>query len=128
MIDRYTRPEMARIWNEENKYQQWLKVELAASETLAESGNVPEEAARLLREHASCNADRILEIEKTTRHDVIAFTTAVAESMAAAGHAEASRWFHYGMTSNDVVDTAQALLVKQASSQIVEASKCCSPY
>ncbi len=114
---------MDRIWNEENKYQQWLKVELAASETLAETGEVPEEAARLLRAHASCNAERILEIEKTTRHDVIAFTTAVAESMAAAGHAEASRWFHYGMTSNDVVDTAQALLIKQASSQIVEGSE-----
>jgi adenylosuccinate lyase len=111
---------MGRIWSEGNKYQQWLEVELAASEALAESGEVPAEAARLLRAHASCTAERILEIEHTTRHDVIAFTTAVAESMATAGHAEQSRWFHYGMTSNDVVDTAQALLVKQASARIVE--------
>lgn len=119
MIARYTRPEMGRIWSDENKYQQWLEVELAASEALAELGQVPAEAARLLRQHASVSAERILEIEKTTRHDVIAFTTAVAESMAAAGHAEASRWFHYGMTSNDVVDTAQALLIWQASERIL---------
>jgi adenylosuccinate lyase len=110
---------MGRIWSDENKYQQWLEVELAASEALAELGQVPAEAARLLRQHASVSAERILEIEKTTRHDVIAFTTAVAESMAAAGHAEASRWFHYGMTSNDVVDTAQALLIWQASERIL---------
>ncbi len=119
MIARYTRPEMGRIWSDENKYQQWLEVELAASEALAEFGEVPADAAALLRTHAACTAERILEIEKTTRHDVIAFTTAVAESMAAAGHAEASRWFHFGMTSNDVVDTAQALLIKQASARIV---------
>ena len=120
MIARYTRPEMGHIWSEENKYRQWLNVELASAEALAETGEVPEEAARLLRAHASCTGERILEIEKTTRHDVIAFTTAVAESMAAAGHGEVSRWFHYGMTSNDVVDTAQALLVRQASALILE--------
>ncbi len=119
MIARYTRPEMGRIWSEDNKYRQWLEVELAASEALAEMGEVPVEAARLLRQHASVSAERIAEIEKATRHDVIAFTTAVAESMAAAGHAEASRWFHYGMTSNDVVDTAQALIIKQASDRIL---------
>src|SRR5690349_18552777 len=118
MIKRYTRPEMGRIWSDENKYRQWLEVELAASEALAEIGEVPADAARLLRQNASANVDRILEIEREVKHDVIAFTTAVAESMAAAGHAEASRWFHYGLTSNDVVDTAQALQVCQTSSQL----------
>lgn len=118
MIARYTRPEMGRIWSEENKYNAWLEVELAASEALAETGEVPKEAAELLRKHARASAERIQEIESVVRHDVIAFTTAVAGSMAAAGHAEASRWFHYGMTSNDVVDTAQALLVSQASGLI----------
>ena len=110
-----TRPEMGRIWSDENKFPQWLEVELAASEALAELGEVPPEAARLLRQHAGFDVARIHEIEEEVRHDVIAFTTAVAETMAAAGHAEASRWFHYGLTSNDVVDTAQALQMKQAS-------------
>ena len=118
MIDRYSRPEMTRIWSEENKYRAWLEVELAAVEALAETGEVPAEAARLLRQHAGFRVERIQEIEKQVRHDVIAFTTAVAETMATAGHAEASRWFHYGMTSNDVVDTAQALLLAQASAVI----------
>jgi len=120
MIERYTRPQMGRIWSEENKYRQWLAVELAASEALAEIGDVPVEAAQKLRAHADCDAARINEIEREVKHDVIAFTTAVAESMARAGSPEASRWFHYGMTSNDVVDTAQALLVKQASELIRE--------
>jgi adenylosuccinate lyase len=115
MIPRYTRLEMGRIWSDQNKFQQWLEVELAASEALAELGVVPAEAARLLRAHAGFDVDRIFEIEKEVRHDVIAFTTSVAETMARAGHAEASRWFHYGLTSNDVVDTAQALLLRQAS-------------
>jgi adenylosuccinate lyase len=115
MIARYTRPEMGRIWSDRNKFQQWLEVELAASEALAEQGVVPPEAARLLRAHAGFDVERILDIEKEVRHDVIAFTTAVSETMAQAGHAEASRWLHYGLTSNDVVDTAQALLLQQAS-------------
>jgi adenylosuccinate lyase len=115
MIARYTRPEMGRIWSERNKFQQWLEVELAASEALAELGTVPAEAARLLRAHAGFDVARINEIEAEVRHDVIAFTTAVAESMKQAGHAEASRWLHYGLTSNDVVDTAQALLLTQAA-------------
>lgn len=119
MIPRYTRPEMGRIWSDQNKFQQWLEVELAASEALAELGVVPAEAARLLRAHAGFDVRRILEIEKEVKHDVIAFTTAVAESMAAAGHAEASRWLHYGLTSNDVVDTAQALLLQQASAILI---------
>jgi len=114
MISRYTRPEMGRIWSDQNKFQQWLEVELAASEALAEHGVVPAEAARLLRAHAAFDVPRILEIEREVKHDVIAFTTAVAEKMAAAGHAEASRWLHYGLTSNDVVDTAQALQIRQA--------------
>ncbi len=118
MIARYTRPEMGHIWSEENKYACWLEVELAASEALAELGVVPADAAQLLRKHATFDAARINEIELKVKHDVIAFTTAVAEKMAAAGVPEASRWFHYGLTSNDVVDTAQALQVKSASALI----------
>jgi adenylosuccinate lyase len=118
MIDRYTRPEIGRIWSEENKYRAWLAVELATAEALAETGEVPADAARLLREHADFEVSRIQEIEREVRHDVIAFTTAVAEKMKAAGHADASRWLHYGLTSNDVVDTAQALLVRDASAII----------
>jgi adenylosuccinate lyase len=106
---------MGRIWSDQNKFQQWLEVELAASEALAEMGVVPAEAARLLRAHAGFDAARVLEIEKEVKHDVIAFTTAVAETMAKAGHGDASRWLHYGLTSNDVVDTAQALVLEQAS-------------
>src|SRR3989440_3636491 len=115
MIERYTRPEMGRIWGEENKYRAWLEVELATAEALADTGEVPQEAAELLRKHAGFQVSRIQEIEREVKHDVIAFTTAVAEVMAASGHAEASRWLHYGLTSNDVVDTAQALLLRQAS-------------
>src|SRR5438309_7620881 len=115
MIPRYTRPEMGRIWSDQNRFQQWLEVELAASEALAELGVVPAEAARLLRAHAAFDVERIHEIEREVKHDVIAFTTAVAEKMAQAGHADVSRCLHYGLTSNDVVDTAQALVLKQAS-------------
>ena len=115
MISRYTRAEIGAVWSENNKYRQWLEVELAASEALAELGIVPAHDAILLRQHAAFDPARIAEIEKVVRHDVIAFTSAVAESMAAAGHPEASRWFHYGLTSNDVVDTAQALQLKQAA-------------
>ena len=115
MIARYTRPAMGQIWSEENKFRQWLAVELAASETLAEQGQVPSEAAYLLRQHAGFSVARIDEIEKEVRHDVIAFTTAVAETMKEAGHPEASRWFHFGLTSNDVVDTAQALQMQESA-------------
>jgi len=110
---------MGRIWSDQNRFQQWLEVELAASEALAEQGVVPADAARLLRQHAGFDVARIHEIEKEVKHDVIAFTTAVAETMAKAGYAEASRWLHYGLTSNDVVDTAQALLLQQASAIIL---------
>jgi adenylosuccinate lyase len=111
---------MGRIWSDGNKFAQWLEVELAASEALAELGEVPPEAARLLRLAAGFDLDRIRQIEDEVKHDVIAFTTSVAETMAAAGHAEVSRWFHYGLTSNDVVDTAQALQLKQASAILLD--------
>ncbi|MCS7026964.1 MAG: adenylosuccinate lyase [Bryobacteraceae bacterium] len=114
MIARYTRPEMGAVWSEENKYRQWLEVELAATETLAELGQIPREEAHLLLQHAGFRLERIVEIEREVKHDVIAFTTAVAERMKEAGFAEASRWLHYGLTSNDVVDTAQALQIRQA--------------
>jgi adenylosuccinate lyase len=120
MIQRYTRPEMAHIWSDENKYQQWLEVELAAAEALAQTKDVPPEAARLLRKHASFDLKRIQEIEREVKHDVIAFTTAVSESLAAAGETGSSRWLHYGLTSNDVVDTAQALMVRSASDLILQ--------
>jgi len=119
MIDRYTRPEMSRIWSDENKYRQWLEVELATAEALAQTKDVPQEAARALRKHASFSLQRIQEIEREVKHDVIAFTTAVSESLAEAGEAGASRWLHYGLTSNDVVDTAQALMVRAASDVIL---------
>ncbi len=120
MIARYTRSDMGRIWSGENKFNQWLEVELAASEALAEMGVVPLEAAAALRAHAGFDVARIHAIEREVKHDVIAFTTAVAETMAADGQSDASRWLHYGLTSNDVVDTAQALQIRQASSIIRE--------
>jgi adenylosuccinate lyase len=113
LISRYTRPEMGRIWSEENRFRAWLKVEVAATETLAEAGVVPRPAAKAIRELADFRLERIREIEAEVRHDVIAFTTAVAEFVG-----PESRWFHYGLTSNDVVDTAQALLIKEASAII----------
>jgi adenylosuccinate lyase len=120
MIARYTRPEMGAIWSDQNKYQSWLEVELAASEALAEMGEVPREAAAALRAHAAFDVPRINEIEREVRHDVIAFTTAVSETMQAKGAGDSSRWLHYGLTSNDVVDTAQALQIKAASALITE--------
>jgi adenylosuccinate lyase len=120
MISRYTRAEMGRIWGDQNKFAQWLEVELAAAEALAELGEVPVEAARALRAHAGFDLERIHQIEAEVKHDVIAFTTSVAETMAAAGHAGESRWLHFGLTSNDVVDTAQALQLKQASAILLE--------
>jgi adenylosuccinate lyase len=115
LIARYTRPEMGRVWSDENKFQKWLEVELAATETLAEAGIVPREAAAKLRERARADVARINELEAKVKHDVIAFTIAVQESV---GDPEAARWLHYGLTSNDVVDTAQALLVREASALI----------
>jgi len=115
LIARYTRPQMGKIWNDENKYRMWLAVETAASETLAEDGIVPAEAAKAIRERGDFSVARIQEIEAEVKHDVIAFTTAVAEKIG-----PESRWLHYGLTSNDVVDTAQALQIKAASALIRE--------
>jgi len=123
MIARYTRPEMGRIFSDENRFAQWLEVELAAAEALAETGQIPAAAAKALRAHAGFDVARIHEIEATVKHDVIAFTTAVAEKMAAAGDADPSRWLHYGLTSNDVVDTAQALVLQQASVLLIKGAK-----
>src|SRR5215469_11660317 len=109
---RYTRTEMGYVWSDANKYQRWLDVELAAADTLAEAGLVPKNAAATLRAKAKVDAQRINELEARVKHDVIAFTMAVGESI---GDPDAARWLHYGMTSNDVVDTAQALLVRDAS-------------
>lgn len=106
---------MGAVWSEQHKYECWLEVELAASEALADLGEVPREAAQTLRANASFDLKRIQDIEREVKHDVIAFTTAVSESMKAKGAGEASRWLHYGLTSNDVVDTAQGLQIKDAS-------------
>ncbi len=115
MIPRYTRPAMGRIWSDENKYRSWLEVETVASEILAEDGIVPVDAAKAIRERGGFDIARIQEIEAEVKHDVIAFTTAVAEKVG-----PESRWLHYGLTSNDVVDTAQALQIKAASAIIRE--------
>ena len=115
MIDRYTRPAMRALWSDESKFRAWLEVEATASEVLAEAGIVPQEAARAIRERGDFSVERIREIELETRHDVIAFTTAVAEKVG-----PESRWLHFGLTSTDVVDTAQALLLKQASQHIMK--------
>src|SRR5881296_3924123 len=105
MIDRYTLPEMGALWSEQTKFQKWLDVEIAVSEVHAEMGTIPREALEQIKGRAKFSVERINEIEKTTNHDVIAFTTNLAESIG-----EASRFVHYGLTSSDVVDTANALL------------------
>ncbi|MFJ7973498.1 adenylosuccinate lyase [Psychrobacillus sp. NPDC096389] len=110
MIERYTRPEMGAIWTEENKYNAWLEVEILACEAWAEIGDIPKEDVVALRKNASFNVDRILEIEQETRHDVVAFTRAVSETLG-----EERKWVHYGLTSTDVVDTALSYLIKQAN-------------
>jgi len=120
VIERYTRPAMGKIWTEENKYRCWLLVESAASTVLAEDGVIPADAAEAIATKASFTVARIQEIEAEVRHDVIAFTTAVAETLKAQGLDAQSRWLHYGLTSNDIVDTAQALQVKESSERIRE--------
>lgn len=107
---------MGQVWSDANRFQKWLEVELAVADVLAEAGLVPAEAARILRERARIDVARIAELEARVKHDVIAFTLAVSESI---GDPQAARWLHFGLTSNDVVDTAQALLVRQAS-QLIE--------
>ncbi len=111
---------MGGIWTEDNKYRCWLQVESAASSVLAEDGVIPAAAAEAIANKATVSAARVAEIEAEVKHDVIAFTTAVAESLKAQGLSDASRWLHYGLTSNDVVDTAQALQIKEASALIRE--------
>ena len=106
MIARYTRPEMGQIWSDDNKYRSWLTVEIAASQALARAGMVPQPAADIIRDTGNFTVARINEIEAEVRHDVIAFTTTVAEHI---NNPDASRWLHFGLTSTDVVDTAQAL-------------------
>jgi adenylosuccinate lyase len=109
MIARYTLPEMAAIWSLENKFQKWLDVEIAVCEVHAEDGTIPAEAVEEIKAKAAFTVDRINEIEKTTDHDVIAFTTNLAENIG-----ESARFVHYGLTSSDVVDTANALLLKES--------------
>src|SRR5271155_3088246 len=115
MIPRYTRPAMARIWSDENKYRCWLRVEIAAAQALAADGIVPLSAADTIAQKANFTVARIDQIEAEVRHDIIAFTTTVAEHIA---DPDASRWLHYGLTSTDVVDTAQALMLVEASAII----------
>jgi adenylosuccinate lyase len=110
MIERYTRPEMGAIWTEENRFKAWLEVEILACEAWAELGVIPKEDVKLLRENASFDINRIKEIEEETRHDVVAFTRAVSETLG-----EERKWVHYGLTSTDVVDTALSYLLKQAN-------------
>src|SRR2546425_5727943 len=113
MIPRYTRPRMGRIWEDQNKYQRWLDVELAVTETLAQEGIIPRDAAAEIKTRAAFSVDRINEIEAEVKHDVIAFTQSVAEYVG-----PASRYFHFGLTSSDVLDTAMALQVAEASAII----------
>jgi adenylosuccinate lyase len=115
MIARYTHPEMGRIWSDQRRYETWLLVETAAAEAMAAAGIVPPEAARDIRERGAFDIARIEEIERTTQHDVIAFTTAVAEHVG-----PSARWMHFGMTSSDVIDTAQALQMREACDVILK--------
>ena len=115
MIPRYTHPEMGRIWSDQRRYETWLLVEAAAAEAMAAAGIVPAEAARDIRERGAFDIARIEEIEQVTQHDVIAFTTAVAEHVGAS-----ARWMHFGMTSSDVIDTAQALQMREACDVILK--------
>jgi adenylosuccinate lyase len=114
MIQRYTHPEMGAIWSDQRRYETWLEVELAATDAMAEAGLVPREAAAELRAKAAFDPKRIEEIEAVTQHDVIAFTTAVAEKVG-----PAARYLHFGLTSSDVIDTAQALQMREACGLIV---------
>jgi adenylosuccinate lyase len=115
MLARYSRPQMAAIWSEENKYRAWLEVELCVCEAWSELGVIPKEDVAALREKAGFSIERILEIEQETRHDVIAFTRAVSETLG-----PERKWVHYGLTSTDVVDTALGFLLKQANAIIEE--------
>lgn len=109
-LERYTRPEMKNIWSDETKYQTWLQVEIEACQAWANLGLIPTEDVAALRENATFTVERILEIEQETRHDVVAFTRAVSESLG-----EERKWVHYGLTSTDVVDTAYGYQLKQVN-------------
>src|SRR3954470_8476461 len=115
MINRYTLPEMGALWSERNKFQKWLDVEIAVCEVHAEMGVIPKEALEEIKSRARFTVERIHEIEKTTDHDVIAFTTNLAESIG-----DAARFVHYGLTSSDVVDTANALLLRDSCDILLE--------
>ncbi|PKG25157.1 adenylosuccinate lyase [Niallia nealsonii] len=115
MIDRYTRPEMGNIWTEQNRFQAWLEVEILACEAWVKLGEIPEEDVKKIRENASFDINRIQEIEQDTRHDVVAFTRAVSETLG-----EERKWVHYGLTSTDVVDTALSYLIRQANEIILK--------
>ena len=124
MINRYTRPEMGRIWELQNKFAIWKEIEVLACEAQAELGQagITREEAQWIRDHAGCTAERIAEIEKVTNHDVIAFTTNMAECIDAdvpEGQEKPSRWVHYGMTSSDLGDTALSYQVTQACDLII---------
>jgi adenylosuccinate lyase len=114
MIERYTREEMGAIWTEENRFKAWLEVEILACEAWSELGVIPKEDVKKLRENASFDINRIKEIEEETRHDVVAFTRAVSETLG-----EERKWVHYGLTSTDVVDTALSYLLKQANDILI---------
>src|SRR6266404_7417539 len=114
MIARYTHPDMGRIWSDQRRYETWLLVETAAADAMAAAGIVPPDAARDIRERGAFEIARIEEIEQTTQHDVIAFTTAVAENVG-----PSARWLHFGMTSSDAIDTAQALQMREACDLIL---------
>ena len=109
MLERYTRPEMGKIWSDENKYAAWLKVEIAATNAWCEAGEVPKEDAEKIAKNASFTAERVAELEQVTHHDVVAFTRTVSESLG-----PEKKWVHFGLTSTDVVDTAQGYILKQA--------------
>src|SRR5713226_9135683 len=115
MIPRYTHPDMGRIWSDQRRYETWLLVETAAADAMAAAGIVPAEAARDIRERGAFDVARIEEIEQTTQHDVIAFTTAVAEHVG-----PSARWLHFGLTSSDVIDTAQAIHMRVACDVILQ--------
>ena len=115
MIRRYTHPEMGRIWNDQRRYETWLQVEVAAAEAMARHGIIPADAARDIRERGAFDIARIEDIEATTQHDVIAFTTAVAEHVG-----PSARWLHFGLTSSDVIDTAQALQMREACDLLLQ--------
>ena len=120
MIERYSRAVMRNIWTEENKFNAYLEVEILAAEAWSTLGVVPAEDVKLLREKATFDVNRIHEIEEITRHDVVAFTRAVSESLG-----EERKWVHYGLTSTDVVDTANGYLLKQANEILTSSSSSC---